>query len=112
MIRTAQVEAKWIDPPDEGFSSKREAKLKGSAKASDLEEGWTKLNTRRTSDSSWNGLISERRRFYTSFKSYTASGLIGRGKMVHTKNSKGLANQNGGNILSFDRHYHTDTKER
>lgn len=31
--------------------------------------------------------------------------------MVHSKNSKSLASQNGGDILSFDRHYHTDTKD-
>ncbi|XP_065087610.1 bifunctional methylenetetrahydrofolate dehydrogenase/cyclohydrolase, mitochondrial isoform X1 [Ochlerotatus camptorhynchus] len=110
MIRTARVEAKLKDLPCEGFSCKREAKLKGSA--SDLEHGWTKLNTRRTSDSSWKGLISERRRYYHSFKRYSISGLIGRGNMVHTKNSKkSLASQNGEDILSFGRHYHTDTKD-
>nr|XP_029721214.1 bifunctional methylenetetrahydrofolate dehydrogenase/cyclohydrolase, mitochondrial-like isoform X1 [Aedes albopictus] len=111
-----QCEAKCKDPPSEGFSSEREAIPNGSA--SSISELKLSLKTVCDNNYGWRkGLLSDRRteRRYTYKFESLGSGLLNRrSNMVHTKkttNGSLAIDQNGADILSIDRRFHTDTKD-
>lgn len=103
-----RFEAKLEHPAGEGFSTAREAQPNGSVSFKVIR------------DTSWSkGLLLSggriARKNCCKFDSLVGGLPHWRGNMVHTKkttNGSLAIDQNGGHILSLDRHYHTDTKDR